>query len=114
MNEQPPPVPNASAPIIDLVMDDLDEIAAIDREGTQLLRGSLLRRADLGLERYGVKLQARNGRDALQDAADEADDLVMYLRQCMAEGLPLLDEKYGSAIDLAIYLHRRIAARGPR
>ena len=40
---------------------------------------------ELGLERYGTKLQTFNGRDALWDAYQEALDLVMYLRQAIME-----------------------------
>lgn len=65
--EQPPPQPNTSRPIADMVLED---IAA---------------RVELGLQRYGTKLQANNGRDALMDAYQEALDLVFYLRQAIAE-----------------------------
>jgi hypothetical protein len=65
--EQPAPQPNESRPIAEMVLED---IAA---------------RVDLGLERYGTKLQAHNGRDALSDAYQEALDLVFYLRQAIAE-----------------------------
>lgn len=65
--EQPPPKPNTSRPIAELVLEDIDA------------------RVKLGLERYGTKLQANNGRDALADAYQEALDLVFYLRQAIAE-----------------------------
>lgn len=67
MAEQPPPIPNASTPIVLLVIDDMHE------------------RMRVGIERYGVALQAHNGRDALRDAYDEALDLAIYLRQAIAE-----------------------------
>jgi hypothetical protein len=38
-----------------------------------------------GFEQYGTHLQAFNGRDALQDAYEEALDLVVYLRQKLYE-----------------------------
>lgn len=66
-SEQPTPVANESVPIADLVLADINA------------------RVALGLERYGTKLQANNGRDALMDAYQEAIDLVMYLRQAIAE-----------------------------
>jgi hypothetical protein len=43
-----------------------------------------LRKA-VGLERYGTLLQPHNGRDALQDAYEEAIDLAMYLKQVILE-----------------------------
>ncbi len=65
--EQPAPVANDSPAIADLVIADM---AA---------------RKQLGIRRYGVALQANNGRDALTDAYEEAIDLAMYLRQAIAE-----------------------------
>lgn len=62
---QPDPKPNNNPAIIDLVVA---EFMARDR---------------LGRERYGTRLQAGNGRDALRDALDEALDLVQYLRQAI-------------------------------
>lgn len=42
-------------------------------------------RDDLGRARYGTPLQPHNGRDALQDAYEEALDLCVYLRQAIEE-----------------------------
>lgn len=67
MTAQPPPVDNGSTSIADLVLADVAD------------------RKRLGIERYGVALQADNGRDALRDAYEEALDLCMYLRQAIAE-----------------------------
>ena len=64
---QPAPIPNDSQPIVDKLIE------------------KLLERKKLGIERYGVALQAGNGRDALQDALDEALDLTVYLMQAIAE-----------------------------
>lgn len=65
--QQPNPIPNQSKPIVDSVIEEL------------------LKRKQLGIERYGVALQAGNGRDAIRDALDEAIDLVFYLYQAIAE-----------------------------
>lgn len=64
---QPSPIQNASIPIWDLVIADIKERDAVGRE------------------RYGIPLQANNGRDALVDAYQEALDLVVYLRQAIEE-----------------------------
>lgn len=66
--DQPAPVPAAGVSIQDLVIADMQE------------------RKRVGLERYGVTLQAHNGRNALVDAYQEALDLAMYLRQAIEEG----------------------------
>lgn len=42
-------------------------------------------RAEFGENKYGTKLRTNNGRNALMDAYQEAIDLVMYLRQEIAE-----------------------------
>ena len=42
-------------------------------------------RKQVGIERYGTPLQPFNGRDALQDAYEEAIDLAMYLKQLIIE-----------------------------
>lgn len=76
--EQQPPIANDSTPIWELVIADM---RARDKVGRQ---------------RYGVPLQASNGRDALRDAYEEALDLCAYLRQAIAER-----DAVSRAIDLA-------------
>lgn len=65
--EQPAPVENDNTHIADMVIADI------------------MSRKQKGIETYGVPLQAHNGRDALQDAYEEALDLCCYLRQAMEE-----------------------------
>jgi hypothetical protein len=67
MKQQPPPKRNDTTPIVDLVKEDLEA------------------RRRKGIETYGMPLRAWNGRDALQDAYEEALDLCCYLRQAIAE-----------------------------
>jgi len=91
--DQPPPVPNSSAPIWELVIADMRE------------------RDQVGRARYGTPLQAHNGRDALADAYAEALDLAVYLKQAMVErdaataviktGHPALMEAFESAMKRA-------------
>lgn len=42
-------------------------------------------RAEHGIKKYGRPLETGNGRSALQDAYEEALDLVMYLKQKLLE-----------------------------
>lgn len=60
--DEPPPIPNESIPVWNLVIKDMQE------------------RDQVGRERYGTPLQTNNGRDHLVDAYQEALDLVVYLR----------------------------------
>jgi uncharacterized small protein (DUF1192 family) len=62
---QPNPTPTDEQPIWELVIQDMHS------------------RDHVGRERYGTPLQLTNGRDSLQDAYEEALDLVVYLRQEM-------------------------------
>ncbi len=64
---QPAPIPSDSPSMHDLVIRDLQA------------------RQAMGLKKYGVSLQASNGRDALMDAYQEALDLCAYLRQALYE-----------------------------
>ena len=45
----------------------------------------LTERMEIGIKTYGEALRASNGRDALQDAYEEALDLACYLKQAMIE-----------------------------
>lgn len=65
---QPPP----------LARPDLPAIA-------DLVAADVLSRKDFGIRKYGMALTAHNGRDPLQDAYEEALDLVAYLRQAIEE-----------------------------
>ena len=67
MNEQPKPVENNSRPIFNMVVEDIIE------------------RAEMGKKKYGVHLQAGNGRDALQDLYEELMDAVLYAKQAIIE-----------------------------
>ena len=67
MPEQPAPTPNDGTPIWELVIADMHA------------------RDALGRKRYGMPLQANNGRDALQDLYEELLDAVVYTRQVLEE-----------------------------
>ena len=54
-------------------------------EVMELFLKDLKARYKEGVRRYGVPLQPFNGRDALQDAYEEAMDLALYLRQAIYE-----------------------------
>ena len=66
-NEQPAPVANDNRAVWFCVIQDMQD------------------RDQLGRKRYGVPLQAFNGRDMLRDAYEEALDLCCYLRGVIYE-----------------------------
>lgn len=61
-SRQPAPIPNDSPDIKDLVAKDFAD------------------RAEFGKTKYGVYLQANNGRDGLKDLYQEQLDAIMYTR----------------------------------
>ena len=80
------PVPNDGPSMHDLAAEDVrrrhpggraPEIRAVIRD--------LAARKQLGLNRYGSLLQARNGRDALRDLSEELLDAIVYCKQWLEE-----------------------------
>jgi hypothetical protein len=51
----------------------------------ELVISDMHKRNQDGIKAYGVPLLTHNGRDALQDAYEEALDLAAYLRQVIEE-----------------------------
>lgn len=66
-SQHEPPPKEGKQVVLDLVITDLKA------------------RAEFGKRKYGTLLMTDNGRDPLMDAYQEAIDLVMYLRQALAE-----------------------------
>lgn len=67
VDEQRDPEHNDGPAIWDLVVEDMKM------------------RDESGFKKYGTRLQANNGRDALVDAYQEALDLCVYIRQAIYE-----------------------------
>ena len=93
IEDQPEPQLSDGPPIVDLVVQDLEE------------------RKRVGIERYGMPLRAHNGRDALVDAYQEALDLTVYLRQTLQErptsDAVTQDTSDGYHTFRELYAHRR-------
>lgn len=51
----------------------------------ELVAQDQMARAEMGARKYGDKLHSHNGRNALQDAYEEALDLCVYLKQALVE-----------------------------
>ena len=66
-DKQPDPIPNTNRPVWDLVIEDMKN------------------RDNVGRQRYGVPLQAGNGRDALLDTYEELLDACVYIKQAILE-----------------------------
>lgn len=107
--EQPAPIPNESQPIVDMLV--LDVVMADGGVYGHAVIADLMARKRLGIERYGVALQAFNGRDMGRDAYEEALDLAVYLRGELAEDPR--SRMIADDLKLAIRLLLRLRARRP-
>lgn len=79
-----------------------------------LVMADIQDRVEAGLQKYGTKLQTHNGRDALMDAYQEAIDLVMYLRQAMAERDDAMRRFAVGFDDASVDEMERYIKQGPR
>ena len=104
---QPAPLP-ADGPIIQqLVIDDLDA------RGWDDVSGDIRERWEFGVRKYGNDgLRCNDGRNAVADAYEEAEDLAIYLRRCIEEGEPDLDDAYQFTLTMCRLLRRRLASPG--
>jgi hypothetical protein len=122
--DQPPPAANGERAVWEVVIEDVLREHGW-REGTPLLGlperpvqrdlpgvvvADMRARDGIGLLRYGVRLQPRNGRDALSDAYQEALDLAVYLRQGVLEGADV-GHQYGVALGVVFALRWHILTR---
>jgi len=91
MKELSAPVANDGPKMWDLVIADVStmgEPLMFSPRHSAVIADMRARDAE-GVRRYGVPLQAHNGRPCLIDAYQEALDLTVYLRQAIEEGVPV-------------------------
>jgi hypothetical protein len=104
---EPAPTASTGPAIWPLVIADLRR--EFPSEVTGLLIKDARERDEIGTAKYGVPLQANNGRRPLIDAYQEALDLAVYLRQAIEEG-EMLGSEYNIALVLLVRMRRRIEA----
>ena len=107
--EQPAPIPNESPAIVDLLI--VDVVMEDGWSVGEAVIADLRARKHVGIERYGVALQAFNGRDMGLDAYEEALDLAVYLRGELAESPG--DLNIAADLRLAVRLLLRLRGRRP-
>lgn len=106
LTEQTPPVPNEGEAIADIVIREYGHHSGL----TDLFA----ERKRQGIERYGVPLQAGNGRDPLAESMQKAIDLAFYLRQ-HAEEQKLAGKDSSRAMEAyhqAVFMVRRVLKLG--
>jgi hypothetical protein len=86
---EPDPVPNDSVSMHDLVIIDIQNYSIEIEEGHKNAFSDVVEdlkdRRQFGLDKYGTLLQAGNGRNALLDAYQEVQDMLVYLKQAIVE-----------------------------
>ena len=70
---------------MDLLSTDQPKPHGVGPAIGELVKADIDQRIEKGLETYGEKLRAHNGRDPLIDAYEEVLDLANYLRQELYE-----------------------------
>jgi hypothetical protein len=81
--DQPSPKKGKGVPIWNLVIADISRKKA--SENMSIVIDDMKERDKIGFDRYGTRLFAFNGRNALIDAYQEFLDAAVYLRQRLEE-----------------------------
>lgn len=84
MSDQLAPIATDAVPTWDLVIQDIVTYHG-DRPHADLVIADANARDGIGRERYGVPLQAGNGRDSLMDAYEEVLDYAAYMKSAFLE-----------------------------
>lgn len=105
---QPEPIANQNKPIVDLIVEDIKEISSPLQEATE---DYAWERKQQGIEKYGVPLQADNGRDPLLDVRDEIFDTLAYSRQLIEQNQPKYKLIYRLALEMLFYIQEQIYTR---
>ena len=96
---QSDPLVNNNKPIVEYLKEDV-----ID----QGVLADLVKRAEIGKERYGTYLQAHNGRDVLRDLYEEMLDATTYSMQLVIEKFgslnPENEDEFLNSGEVALYM----------
>jgi hypothetical protein len=119
---QPPPKEAESPAIWPLVIAEFRAYAEHHLKSSlaTAICEDMRQRDEAGRAKYGVPLQAGNGRDYLIDAYQEALDLCVYLYQGRQEsltrgqGVPQDGVSFTEALDIVVRLRRQLARRDGR
>jgi hypothetical protein len=86
--KEPDPTPSEYPAVWDLVLQDIEHpkiIHPLQEKIHNLLISDIRARDTFGFEKYKVRLQPFNGRNAIKDAYEELLDGVVYARQAVYE-----------------------------
>lgn len=109
MSSQPAPSGDGRE-VLPFVLEDLTVNESEQGGRWFTLSSDLEHRAAAGEKKYGTRLKTDNGRDAVVDAYEEAQDAVMYLAQAVLE--EPFDGDLRSAYRTAKKLALQLADRG--
>ena len=90
---EPPPVANPES-------QDVTEalLSWLDQNGSDAVSPLIRARREYGIAKYNTTLMSHNGRDCVEDARQEAGDLLQYLMQAKIEGR--LEEARGALVNV--------------
>lgn len=86
--KEPPPIKSEHPAVWDLVLADIGHpvfVHPMQEKIHKLLVEDIKLRDATGAAKYGVRLQAFNGRKSIKDAYEEILDAVVYIRQALYE-----------------------------
>ncbi len=113
LDPQPAPTATDERPVWELVMHDVLARGGIQDDTANLLIEDMCARDAQGRAKYGLPLQATNGRDHLVDAYQESLDLCVYLRAgIVRETIP--DRLYNDALVLCAQIRELLNDRDGR
>lgn len=100
---------SCDTPVADYAASNNDKSHGTGRDIYPLVVADIEARAQVGEKKYGERLKAFNGRNAMTDAYQEALDLAVYLRQHIEETAALRAENEGlkRELDAAVSHHSR-------
>lgn len=99
---EPPPKRNDGPALWDLVVKDLEDTNDPSRH---LVITDARERDEFGAKKYGTRLQANNGRNALRDAYQELLDAAVYFKQDLVEKSDSrIRAVYDEVLTLLLYL----------
>jgi hypothetical protein len=108
---QPDPIKNDLPASWDLVIEDFAGAYGSVPRGAEVIE-DMRGRDNFGFEKYGVRIQPKNGRDNLVDAYQEILDGLVYFRSALyEEDDPHLFDMYRSTLKMALELRQAIMRR---
>jgi hypothetical protein len=83
ITQEPKPKFNNKSPLWNQVILDVEKLFVGDPRIKLKIQSLMKKRNEFGVQKYGIALTINNGRSFLNDAGQEALDLIVYLKGMM-------------------------------